>query len=108
MTSDHPEGAAPYRPYESDDDLYVYNSDSAIFNASTESLPDDCEVPASWTRAMIPDQPQVHYYTARPNGSDSAHRRDLMHKIKGLYRLLDIYSEEGSGGLGTILPREMP
>ena len=82
--------------------IYSYAHPQAT---STQALPEYFKASASQPWAMDLDQPQVHYDTAgSTNGSDGAHRRDLMHKIKGLYRLLDIYSKEGIGGLGTIAP----
>lgn len=55
----------------------------------------------SSTQPMDVDQPVEHHYAdAFARRNDGAYARDLSHKIRGLYRLLDIYSETGSGGLG--------
>lgn len=38
-------------------------------------------------------------------GRDGYQEMDLMYRIKDIYRLLDLISEQGSGGLGTICYR---
>lgn len=46
------------------------------------------------------DHPITHYFHS--NLTSKYQELDLIYKIKDLYRLLDIYAEEGSGGLGKL------
>lgn len=46
------------------------------------------------------DHPITHYFHS--NLTSKKQELDLIYKVKGLYRLLDIYAEEGSGGLGKL------
>jgi hypothetical protein len=38
--------------------------------------------------------------TGSQNANEPADKYDLVHRVKHMYRLLDLYAEQGSGGLG--------
>lgn len=48
----------------------------------------------------------VHHQSANPSGEGiefvgaAKQNHDLVHSVKGMYRILDLISEQGSGGLG--------
>jgi hypothetical protein len=42
-----------------------------------------------------------HVNDTQPPGVEA---HDLMHRVTGMYRLLDLISEQGSGGAGEYLP----
>ena len=77
-------------------------------SAPTESGYNDVEMedyetknPTSSSKWLDINQPVA--YNRHSNSKPESQERDLVHKIKGLYKLLDIYAEEGSGGIGKFL-----
>lgn len=59
------------------------------------------EDPNTSSRPLENDQPRA--YELHSNSPPRDYEWDLIHRIEGLYRLLDIYAEEGSGGLGKCI-----
>ena len=60
-------------------------------------------VPAVATyQGVAADQHDTRLDTESKSQVPAAHPRDLVDAIRGLYRVLDIVSEQGSGGLGSL------
>ncbi|KAG8984733.1 hypothetical protein FRB93_006355 [Tulasnella sp. JGI-2019a] len=101
-----PYGSSPYadRPISApaNDDTTSSNSQPIKLDAnsmptiSVASPSHSADVKTDTGVPMGVDQDQVRK-SENQGGED--HRQDLLPKVKGLFRLLDLYSEQGSGGL---------
>ncbi|KAG8855501.1 hypothetical protein FRB96_007005 [Tulasnella sp. 330] len=79
-------------------DLYP-NSIQVLHTASSATTPDPKpDVLGKPDSHSAIDVDQLHSRPKMTHGSED-HRQDLLPRIKGMFRLLDLYDEQGSGGL---------
>ncbi|KAG8949929.1 hypothetical protein FRC04_008232 [Tulasnella sp. 424] len=90
---------------------YVYGSSpyfsipaqtsTSMHQTTSGPLPPTTAPPATTTGTSVPQQQNSHNATGSQATAEThdPNRFDLLPRIKGLFRLLDLYSETGSGGL---------
>lgn len=91
-----------------EDEPEASETDDDVSSADYVSVPDETEQWSSYLASTVGTRPSLEDsippgFDDRQRGKDQA--MDLMFKMNDMYRLLDLISEQGSGGLGKICYR---
>ncbi|KAI5998963.1 hypothetical protein F5J12DRAFT_784806 [Pisolithus orientalis] len=93
--------------------LQTQSSTAASNNQSDPSIPDDVDDAASEeslyesAHSDTPNLAKDHEMSTDEPSVDPFDNKDLEQSIPGLYRILDLVTEQGSGGLGMVFPAMM-
>ncbi len=91
-----------------EDELEASETDDDVSSADYVSVPDETEQWSSYLASTVGTRPSLEDsispdFGDRQRGKDQ--EMDLMFKMNDMYRLLDLISEQGSGGLGKFCCR---